>query len=123
MHRSAVCAIVDTTTWRWCIVRIAGLRTSRWRVGKTSITAPRAASRSASASGAPRAAPAHGAGAGLGGARGATTPTRGGPAPPERGRDLSRRISCAAAYGVAMKFQVLDVAAVEVGAPAPYWLT
>jgi hypothetical protein len=22
-----------------------------------------------------------------------------------------------------MKFQVLDVAAVEVGAPAPYWLT
>ena len=69
-----------------------------------------------------RTAPAHGAGAALGGARRATTPMRGGPAPPERVA-ASRKRTSSVVYGVAMKFQVLDVAAVDVGAPAPYWLT
>ena len=72
-----------------------------------------------------RVAPALGGGRGpaLEGAGCATTVTRRGPGPPERD-GASRNWSVPGPpYGVAMKFQVLDVANVDDGVPAPYWLT
>lgn len=60
---------------------------------------------------------------GSGGAGGARSAARKGPAPPERDRDLSQASWYSLAYGVAMKFQVLEVANVDDGVPAPYWLT
>ena len=64
-----------------------------------------------------------GRGPALEGAGGATTVTRRDPGPPERD-GASRNLSVPGPpYGVAMKFQVLDVANVDDGVPAPYWLT